>query len=69
MIDLWTSFAVSGNPKSNELLWSEVSAFDNEPKVMNIMTEADDSAIIAMPEYGRLKVWNEIYRDAQKDLV
>jgi hypothetical protein len=71
MVDLWTSFATSGSPETfeGEIKWEESKKSDEEPKVLNIATEVDEISMITMPEYENLKVWNEIYRDANVDLI
>jgi carboxylesterase type B len=70
MVDLWTSFATSGTPETfeGEINWNEMKKSDDEPKVLNIGTEVEEISMITMPEYEKLKVWNEIYQDANVDL-
>ena len=69
MVDLWTSFASSGNPTcSLGSIWNENNKSDDEPKLLNVSTETNEIAMHLMPEYEKLKVWNEIYNDAKIDL-
>lgn len=70
MIDLWTSFASRGTPSSidNEIDWTEVQKSEDDPKVLNIVNDIEKISMIPQPNFDRLKVWNEVYRDANVDL-
>lgn len=68
MIDLITSFAISGTPTIDlEPVWTAVVKTDNPPKLLNIANNG--TTMISMPEYNTIKVFNEIYVDAKVDLI
>lgn len=60
-VELWTSFAITGNPNSDEneskIQWEPVSK-DGIPKCMNITNELE---FIELPEYDRMKFWDTIW--------
>lgn len=68
MVDLITSFAISGTPTvQQELVWKAVDKADNPPKLLNIAN--DGVSMISMPEYQNIKVFNEIYQEEGVDLI
>lgn len=68
MVDLITSFAMSGTPSIQEKsVWNAVVKADNPPKLLNIANNG--VSMIDMPEYDNIKVFNEIYREAHFDLI
>lgn len=60
MVELWTNFASSGVPKSS---WNAVLPHDDPPKFLNISN--DGMNMVKMPEYDRVKVWNEVYQESR----
>lgn len=67
MVELWTSFAISGVPEPSGLVststWTEVVPYDDPPKFLKIFN--DGIEMVQLPNFERLKVWNEIYRVAK----
>jgi hypothetical protein len=68
MVDLITSFAISGTPTvQQEPVWNAVDKADNPPKLLNIANNG--VSMMSMPEYENIKVFNDIYQDAGVDLI
>lgn len=68
MVELITSFAISGTPTIlQDPVWAPVVKTDNPPKVLNIANSG--LSMILMPEYDNIKVFNEIYASAKVDLI
>ena len=68
MVDLITSFAIKGTPsESSGLIWGKVNKADTIPNVFNINNIG--TSMIPLPEYENIKVFNEIYEDANVDLI
>lgn len=66
MIEMFTSFASSGDPNNCELseTWDPV---EFPLKCLNI--SADESKMIDFPESERLKIWDEIFEKENVDLI
>ncbi|KAH8369271.1 hypothetical protein KR009_006103, partial [Drosophila setifemur] len=64
MVGIWTAFAASSNPNCPEI--SEVdwkpSTKEDPNRVLNIN---DEVKIIDLPEYEKLKIWDDIYKPDQ----
>ena len=68
IVDIFTSFAISGNPNCNQFneLWKPIDSIEIPLQVMNIGT--DKCEFIDLPETERLIVWDKIFKDAGVDL-
>lgn len=64
VVSLVTSFIITGNPNSfeNDITWEPVTA-TSPVKCLNIAN--DSTEMISLPEFERLKVWDEILNDAK----
>lgn len=65
MIDIWSSFAINGNPNCdltkealNERCWLPVCTAD-DIKCLNISGELD---LIDLPEMEKLQAWENLYK-------
>lgn len=68
MVELITSFAISGTPKiSEETVWNVAFDSDDPPMVMNIANSK--ISMIPMPEFNNIKVFNKIFESASVDLI
>jgi hypothetical protein len=67
MVNLITSFAIDGTPTANGVTWDPVKKTDTIPKVLNI--ENDSLTMIPFPDYGNIKVFNDIYANASVPIV
>jgi carboxylesterase type B len=68
MVDLITSFAISGVPtRSFEDIWAPLDKSDHVPKVLNISNSG--LSMIPMPETESIKLFNEIFKEAKLDLI
>lgn len=67
MVSYITSFVINGNPNNldPEGKWEPVTS-DDPLKCFNISNDSTET--IALPEFDRLKVWNEIWEDANVPL-
>lgn len=65
MVGLWTSFATAGTLGDEE--WQPVEPSEEAPKCLCITN--DSMKLVALPDYERLRVWNEVYNEAGMDLA
>jgi carboxylesterase type B len=61
MVDLITSFAITGTPSiANEPVWTPVNKKHEPPKLLNINN--DGVSMIAFPEYDKIRVFNDVLK-------
>lgn len=65
MINLWTSFAIDGIPCYSG--WQPAVQTQDAPKCLNISN--DTLQMGELPDFDRLRVWNEIYVEAGVELI
>lgn len=69
-IGIWTQFATTGNPYSNEiegmekLAWDPIKKSDEVYKCLNI---SDELKVIDVPEMEKMKLWESMFEN-NKDL-
>jgi hypothetical protein len=65
MVDLITNFAYNRPPVDG--IWKPVNKSEEVPSVLNIAN--DGQSMISLPEYSNLKVFDDIYKEANVDLI
>jgi hypothetical protein len=65
MVDLITSFVISGTPATSTP-WLPVRASDDPPMVLNIANS--DVSFIPFPENDKIKAFNQIYSEFNVDI-
>lgn len=64
-----TSFAITGNPNNAELgdvSWEPIKTSELPLNVLNISN--DEVKMIALPEYERIKIWDEIFKEEKIEM-
>jgi carboxylesterase type B len=68
MVDLITSFAITGTPSiENVPVWTPVDKKDEPPKLLNINN--DGVSMIAFPEYDRIRVFNDVLKEGKTNVI
>jgi carboxylesterase type B len=65
MVELITNFAYNRPPVDG--IWKPVNKSDEVPSVLNIGN--DGQSMIPLPEHSNLKVFDDIYKEANVDLI
>jgi hypothetical protein len=66
MTNFLTSFAIKGSPDTGSISWDPITSLELPLKCLSISGKALD--VIDFPESERLKVWDEIFADANAEL-
>lgn len=67
MVELITSFAINGIPTVENQIWNPLNENDVIPNVLNI--DNTGTSIIPLPEFEKFKVFEEIFKEAEVDLI
>lgn len=68
MVDLWTNFAITGNPNNpaspylKGITWEPLADSNRKYKVLNI---SDKVQVIDSPEAKRMVYWDSMYENDQ----